>query len=130
MGSGILPAEHRPLGKHGQAAHRRRTAGPHCRIGQYLIKESQVDGVVVPVEGHGVDVDGGVDQLRRPDLSRSSGVQNRLGLPGQVHPQILDAVLIPAGIGDLLGMDGQSAAQILRSALQCFKAAFTHGDTS
>ena len=130
VGPGIFPAEDGPLAEQGQTAHGGGAAGPHGGIGDDLVEESQVDGVVIPVEGHRADVDGGVDQLCRADLRRGGGIQHRLGLPGQVDPQILDAVLIPAGVGDLLGMDGQGAPQILGPALHGIVTAFTHGNTS
>ena len=105
VGAGIFAAEDRPLGKQRQPAHCRRTAGPDHRIRQDLVVEGQIDGIVVPVEGHGIDIDGGINELCRTDLRCRGSVQHRLGFPGQVHPQILDAVLIPAGVGNFLGMD-------------------------
>ena len=130
VGAGVLAAEDGALRKQGQTADSRRTAGADGGVGDDFIIEGQVDGVVIPVEGHGGDVDGGVDQLRGADLGRGGGVQHRLGFPGQVDPEVLDAVLIPAGIGDLLGMDGQGAAQVLGPAFKGVVAVFTHGNTS
>ena len=130
MGAVILAAEDGPLGKQRQSADGSRTAGPHGGIGDHFIIEGQIDGIVVPVEGQGADIHSGIDELRRAHLRRGCGIEHRLRLPGQIDPQILDAVLIPAGIGDLLGMDGQGAAQILGSAFHGIKTAFTHGNTS
>ena len=130
VGAAVFAAEDSPLGEQRQTADGGGAAGPHGGIGDDLVVEGQVDGIVVPVEGHRADIDGGVDQLRRTDLRRSRSVEHRLGFPGQVYPQVLDAVLIPAGVGDLLGMDGQGTAQVLGPAFQRFMTAFTHGNTS
>jgi hypothetical protein len=130
MGAGVFTAEHRALAEQGQAADGGGTAGSHGGIGDDLVVEGQIDGIVVAVKGHRAHVDGRVDQLRRADLGPGGSIQDPLGLPGQVDPQVLDAVLIPAGIRYLPGMDGHGAAQILGPALQTVTAAFTHGNTS
>ena len=64
MGAVILAAEDGPLGKQRQSADGSGTAGPHGGIGDDLVEEGQVDGVVVAVESHRTDIDGGMDQLR------------------------------------------------------------------
>ena len=130
MGAGVFAAEDSPLGEQGQTADGGGAAGGHGGVRNDFIIEGQVDGVVIPVEGHRAHIDGGMDQLRRADLCRAGGIQNSLGFPGQIDPQVLDAVLIPAGVGDLLGMDGQGAAQVLGTERKLITAMVTHGITS
>ena len=130
MGAGVFAAEDGAFGKQRQAADGGGAAGGYGGVRQDLVEKGQIDGIVVRVEGHRGDVDGGIDQLRRAHLRHPRSIQHRLGFPGQIDPQILDAVLIPAGIGNLLGMDGKGAAQLLRPAPQGVMTAFTHGNTS
>jgi hypothetical protein len=71
---------------------------------------------MVPVKGHRLHIDVGVQQLRAANLGAGGGVQNRLGTGGQIDPQVLDAVLIPAAVCDLSGVDGERFTQVFGPA--------------
>jgi hypothetical protein len=85
---------------------------------------------MVPVKGHRLYIYISIKQLCAPDLGPGAFVQHILGASGEINPQILDTILIPAGVRDLLGMDGQGAAQILGSAFHGIMTVFSHGNTS
>lgn len=72
----------------------------------------------------------GVQQLGTAHLSTGSRIQNLLRSGGQIHPQILDAVLIPAGVGDFSGVNGHGTPQILGAAAQRVLSLLRHMDTS
>ena len=128
--SALFPAKHRPLGEYRQAVEGCRAASAYGGICQDPIVEGCIDTVVIPVEGHRLHINVSVKQFRTADLGSGCGVQKGLGACGQIDPQILDAILIPAAVCDLSGVDGEGTAQILRSALQGALAIIRHGDTS
>ena len=130
MGPTVLTAEHRPLGKYRQAV---KGGGPRLAdggIGQDPVVEGDVDAVVIPVKGHRLHIDIGMQQLGAPHPGPGAAVQQGLGAFGQIDPQILDAVLIPAGVGDLPGVNGHGLVEILGIAAQGVLALFRHMDTS
>ena len=53
-----------------------------------------------------------VDQLRGADPDVGGAVQKLLRAAGQVDPQIFDAILVTAGVGDLPGVNGHGLARI------------------
>ena len=126
VGAAVLTAEDGALGKHSQPVKGGRPGITHHRVGQNSIVEGHVNAVVVPVEGHGLHVDVGVQQLRAADLGIGGGVQQLLAAGGQVDPQVLNAVLIPTGVGDLPGVDGHGLLQVLGIAAQGVLAFLGH----
>jgi hypothetical protein len=57
-----------------------------------------------------------IQQLCAPHLGAGAAIQNILGCFGKVHPQILNAILIPAAVGDFSGVDGKGLLQIFHIA--------------
>ena len=86
------------------------------------VEVGHVHGVEAPVEADGVGVHVGVDQrgALRPDAE--GGVDDGLGADGGVDPQVVDAVLVSAGVQDLFGMyvDAVCGARALHRAGQHF----------
>ena len=130
MNSGILSAEYCPFGKHSQTTQAGWLACIHCGVSNDPIVEGQIDAVMVPVIGHWTDINTGADQFRGANLGGSAGIQHILGFSGHVDPEILDTILVPAGIGDFLRMDWLSPGLILRTAAQGVLTMITHRDTS
>ena len=108
----VLTAEDGPLGKYGKTVQGCGAAGAHHSVGQDPVVEGDVDAVVVPVEGHRLHIDECIKKLCAPHPGVGAAVQDALGTGGQVDPEILDAVLIPAGVGDLSGVDGHGLPQV------------------
>ena len=73
---------------------------------------------MVPVECHRFHINVGIHQIRAAYPGACSVVQNILGAAGKMDPEIFDAILIPAGVGDFSGVDGHSLAEIGRIAAQ------------
>ena len=73
---------------------------------------------MVPVKGYRLHIDIRTDQLSAPYPGSGAAVQQGLGAGGQVHGQILDAVLVTAGIRDFSCVDRHGLAQIGRIAAQ------------
>ena len=65
-------------------------------------------------DGRNVYVD--VQQLGVPGAGRGRAVQGRLRRLGQIDAQILDAVLVNAGVLDLVGMNAHGFPPFLRNA--------------
>ena len=130
MGPAVLTAENCPLGKYRQAVQADRSGAANGGIGQDPIVEGHVDAVVIPVESHRLHIHVSIQKIRTADLDPGTAVQHRLGTPGQIDPQVFDAVFIPAAVGDLSGVDGKRLAQVFTAALQTALAIVTHGDTS
>ena len=67
---------------------------------------------MVSVKGNGRYVNVSVNQFRTADPDIGGAVQKLLRAAGQVDPQIFDAILVTAGIGDLPGVNGHGLARI------------------
>ena len=104
VGAALLAAEDCPLGEHRKAVKCCRPAGAYCGIRQDPVIECNIDAVMLPVESHLLHLNIGIKQLCLADFCPAGSIQNFLGTSGQVDPQILDAVLIPAAVGDLSGV--------------------------
>ena len=130
VGVAVLAAEDGPFGEHGHTVQCCRPGGSYGGIGQDSVEEGHVDAVMVPVKGHRLHINVGVDQIGAADPGVGGGVQDTLGAFGQIDPQVLDAVLIPTAVGDLPGVNGNGLLQILGSAVQRLLTMFGHGDTS
>ena len=63
-------------------------------------------------------------------ITDSCRFQDRLGASGQVDPQRLDAVLIPAAVRNFSGVNRECLAGILRHTAQALTAMISHGITS
>ena len=112
VGAGVFTAEDGTLVEDRKTIEGGRAVGAYRRVGQNAVVEGQIDAVVAAVKGYGFYVNGGGDQLGAADTCVSGGVQDGLGAGGQINAQVLDAVFIPAGVGDFTGMDGHGLAQI------------------
>ena len=130
VGPAVLAAEHRPLGEYRQAAEGSGHGRSRHGVGQDLIVEGHVDAVVIAVEGHGFHIDVGVQEPGGADLHPGGAVQELLGRPREPDPQILDAVLVTAGVRDLSGVDGHGLPQVIGHAPQGVHALFGHDITS
>ena len=130
MGADLLAAEHHPLGKDRQAAEGGGPVGADDGIGQNAVEERDVDAVVVAVKGHGLYVYVCAHEFRAADPGAGGAVQDPLGAGGQVDGQVLDAVLIPAGIGDFAGVDRHGLPQLVGIAAQGVGALISHEITS
>lgn len=130
VGPALLAAEHHPLGKDGKAAQGRRAAGADHGIRQHPIEKGDVDAVMAAVKGHGADVYVGAQQLRAPDSRPGGALQGPLGAGGEIDGQVLNAVLVPAGVGDFAGVNGHCLPQVVGTAAQGVGTLISHGITS
>lgn len=78
----VFAAEDGPFGEYRKAIKRRGVDGTGDSVGQNLIVESHIDAVMVPVEGHGLHIDIGIEQLRAADSGSGGGIQHALGTMG------------------------------------------------
>ena len=130
VGPAVLAAEDGPLGEDGEAAEGGGHGGAGHGVGQDLIVEGHIDAVVVAVKGHGLHINVGVQEPGGADLDPGGAVQDLLGRTREPDPQVLDAVLVTAGIGDLSRVDGHGLPQIVGPAAQGVHALFGHDITS
>jgi len=72
---------------------------------------------MVAVEGYGLYIYITAQQLCLADPDVGGVVQDLLGAPGQVDPQVLNTILIPTGVGDLACMDGHRLLTAWSAAL-------------
>ena len=117
VGPAVLAAQDGPLAEYSQSVEGRGTAGAYHRVRQHTVVESDVNAVVVPVKGDRLHIDVGVNQLRAADPDIGA-VQKLLRTAGQVAPEIFNAVLVTAGVGDLSRVDGHGLTQIAGIAAQ------------
>ena len=78
----VLSAEYRPFGEGGQPRQGRWPVGTHDGIGQNPVVKGDINAIVVPVEGHGLHIHVGVEQLGRPDPDASGLFQGLLRAGG------------------------------------------------
>ena len=126
----VLAAEYRPLGEHSKALEGHGPVDPDGGIRQDSVVEGQVDAVMIPVKGHRLHIYIGIQQVCAAHLGTGAAVQNLLRTGGQIDPQILDAVLIPTAVGDLLCVDGKRLPQVFCTAANASLATFRHSSTS
>ena len=88
----------------------------HRCVRQNAVVESQVDAVVIAVKGYRFYINISIQKIRAADLGTGAAVQNLLRTGGQIDTQILNTILIPAAVGDLLGMDGKRLPQVIGAA--------------
>ena len=74
-------------------------------LARYLVEIGDVNGVVALVEGDGLDVHLGVQQLGALGPDAEGVVYVGLGPDGGVNPEVFDAVFVPARIKNFLGVD-------------------------
>ena len=116
VGPAVLSAEYRPLGEHGKPLQGHRPVDTYGRIRQDPVVEGQVNAIVIPVKGYRFYINISIQKIRAADLGTGAAVQNLLRTGGQIDPQILNTILIPAAVGDLLGMDGKRLPQVIGAA--------------
>ena len=130
VGPAVFAAEDGPLGEYCQAAEGGGHGGAGGGVGQDLIVEGDIDAVVVAVEGHGFHIDIRVQKPCGAHPDPGGAVQKLLGAGGEPHPQVLDAVLVTAGVRDLPCVDGHGLAQVIRCAPQGVHTLLGHKITS
>ena len=86
-----------------------------------LFEEDQLSGIYLNFS---------IQQFRAANLCACGCIQYRLRRVGQIHPQILNAVFIPAAVCDLSCMDGQRFVQILGIAADTALTTLGHSNTS
>lgn len=94
FGAAVAAKEHRPLVKDGQAADLHRPGCPDEGIGGDAVEEPHIHRIKPPVEGYRLHIDVRVHKLGAFGLYRLGSVDDLLGAPGGVHPQILHTVSI------------------------------------
>ena len=114
MCAAILTAQHSPLGEAGQTVQRGGAVAPYHSIGQNPIVEGDVDTIMVPIKSHRLHIDVGVQQFSATDSDAGGGIQRALRAFGQEDPQIFNAVLITATVGDFSGVDGEGVPGAVR----------------
>ena len=82
VGTAVFTAENGPFREDGKAVQRGGAGVAHHGIGQHPVVEGQVDAVMAAVEGHGLHIDIGSDELCAPDPGVGGGVQKGLGAGG------------------------------------------------
>ena len=124
----VLTAQHRPLGKHGKALQCYRPVKANSSICQNTVVERQVDTVVVPVKGHRLHIDIGIQKVSAANLCAGTAIQYFLAALGQIYPQILDTILIPAAVSNLLRMNRKGLPQVIGAAAHTSITAIRHGE--
>jgi len=130
VGAAVFSAENRPFGKYCQTVQGSGPGTADGGISQDPVVEGYIDAVVIPVKGHRLHIDICVQQFRTAYPGTGGCVQQCLGTLGQKDPQIFNAILIPAAVGDFSGVDGHSLPQILRITAQAALALIRHVHTS
>lgn len=97
--------EQHPLVEHGQPADLRRAGAADKGLCGDAVVVADVHAVKAPVVAGGLYVDVRLQQLGPAPADAEGAVDHSLGGTGGVDPQVLDAVLIPAAVVDLLGVD-------------------------
>ena len=78
VGTAVFAAKNSPFGEYGQPADGGTAAVSGDGIGQNPVVERNVDAVMMPIEGHRLHFDGGIEQFSASDLGTVCVVQNRL----------------------------------------------------
>lgn len=79
VGPAVLTAQNCPLAEYRKAAQRSRPAGAVHGIGKDAVIEGDVYAVMVPVKGHRLHIDIGVQQFGAADPDVGCSIQNLLG---------------------------------------------------
>ena len=130
MNLAILSAQDNAFRENRKTVKGRRTATGHQCISKNSIVEGHIYAVAVAVKSHRLHINVGTQQVCTAHLGTGSTVQHRLRITGQVDTQILNAILIPTAVCNLLCMDGQRLIQILCTAVQGLFASIRPGITS
>ena len=130
LGAALAAEEDDPLVEHAQAADLDGTGGAHKGVGGDAVEVADVHGEEAPVEADGLHVDVHIEQLSLAGADGHSPVNGALGALGGVEAQILDTVLIPAGVEDFLGMDTDGLADTGGVLHGAGHNLFRHGNTS
>ena len=124
----MTSVEDHPFGKDGDAGDGGGTGAAQNGIADDPVVEGQIDGVEACLVVQRLHTDVGEQQLSAAGLDIGGIVQSRLGLLGQIDPQVLHAVLIQAAIGDLAGMDTDLPACV--NAASGLNGVFRHDKTT
>ena len=93
-GAALAAAENDPLGEHRQTADGAGTGAADDGVHQNAVIISNVHRIVPRVELGRLHIEGDVQQLGAAGFYVGGLLQNGLGILGQEHPQILNAVLV------------------------------------
>ncbi len=104
LGASLAAEEDDPLVKDGKAGDLHGPGGAHKGVGGNAVEIAHVHSVEALVEANGIHVGGDVQKLRTAGLHVAGTVQSALGALGKIDPQVLDAVLVTAGVHDFLGV--------------------------
>lgn len=94
LGVALAAKEEHPLVKDRQPADLRRAGATHKGLGGDAVVVADVHAVKAPVITGGLHVDVSLQQFRPASPHAQGPVDHRLGGPGGVHPQVLDAVFV------------------------------------
>ena len=105
LGVPLAAEQDGPLVKDAQALHRHRHRAAEIGLERHMVEEAHIHGVEAPVEADRLHIHIDVQQLGAAALHGQGAVDDVHTLQLGVKPQVLDAVLIAAGIKNLPGMD-------------------------
>jgi len=101
----LAAKEHGALFVGGQAADFSGPALAHIGVGCDLVVIGDVHREEALVKGNGLDVYVGPQQFGTSGLDAAGGLQHGLGCARHAHAQVLQALLIPAAVVNLPGVD-------------------------
>lgn len=104
LGTSLTAEEDDPLVKDGKAGDLHGPGGAYKGVGGNAVKITYVYGVEALVEADRIHVGRDIQQLGTAGLHVAGPVQGTLRTFGKIDPQILDAILVPAGVHDFLGV--------------------------
>ena len=82
MGAAVFSAENGPFGEHCQAVKWCGVNGTGNGICLDLVVEGHINTIVIPVKGHRLHIDIGIEQFGTADSGANVGIQNILGCLG------------------------------------------------
>ena len=130
LGVPLAAEQNAPLVEHAQTLHLSVPRRPGADLQRHPVVEPHIHGVEPPVEGHRLYIGVNIQQLRRAALEHLGAVQHLLGRRRGIEPQILYAVLIPAGVKYLSCMDAHGFPDAVQVADRPRHSIFRHCMTS
>ena len=130
LGATLAAEENDPLVKDAQALRLGTAGSAGADLESDPVEKPHIDGVEPPVEGDGLHVGIDVEQLRRAAPHHLAGRQHLLSRCRGVKAQILHAVLVTAGVEDLMGMDADGLTHAAQIADRAGHTVFRHRKTS
>ena len=109
LGLAAAAVEHDALGEDGKPRDGRRAGAAQNGVADDAVIECDVDGVVAALVAQRIHIHVREQQLRAAGLCAGGAVQNGLGFGGEIDAQIVHAILVKAGVYDLVRMDAGRA---------------------